>query len=97
MLAGGLADTDGGNSSDREKQCSGEQRQQPCNHWSDFQLIQCSDGKARRIGPGIHPLAHGVSARVVRLRGYGNAINPWIAAEFVKAYIEAGKESAVNP
>jgi hypothetical protein len=35
-----------------------------------------------------HPLAHGVSARVGRLRGYGNAIVPPLAAEFIKAYLE---------
>ncbi|HDZ38802.1 MAG TPA: DNA cytosine methyltransferase [Marinobacter sp.] len=28
-------------------------------------------------------------ARVMRLRGYGNSINPWVAAEFVKAFVEA--------
>ena len=44
--------------------------------------------KARRVEPGIQPLAHGVSARVVRLRGYGNAIVPQVAAEFIAAYME---------
>lgn len=59
--------------------------------WSDFQLVHCRDGKTRRIPtePAFFPLAHGVSARVVRLRGYGNAIVPQVAAEFIKAYTEA--------
>ncbi len=31
----------------------------------------------------------GVPERVVATRAFGNAINPWIAAEFVRAYLEA--------
>jgi DNA (cytosine-5)-methyltransferase 1 len=56
--------------------------------WDIFSLIPCADGKARRIEPGTFPLAHGVPARVGRLRGYGNAINPWQAAVFVRAFME---------
>lgn len=56
--------------------------------WQTFELASCRDGKARRFEPGSFPLAHGVPARVVRLRGYGNAINPFTAAEFIQAYIE---------
>lgn len=56
--------------------------------WSDYDLIPCRDGKARRIEPGSSPLAHGVPGRVGLLRGYGNAINPYVAAEFIKAYLE---------
>jgi DNA (cytosine-5)-methyltransferase 1 len=44
------------------------------------------DGKARRIPePGIRLLAHGVSARVAKLRGFGNAIDPRPAAAFIRA------------
>lgn len=57
--------------------------------WSDFYLVACSDGKTRRVGSGVFPLAYGVSDRVVKLRGYGNAIVPELAAEFVLAYREA--------
>lgn len=56
--------------------------------WSDYAIIQCADGKARRFEPGSFPLAHGVSNRVGRLRGYGNAIVPQVAAEFVGAYLD---------
>jgi hypothetical protein len=45
------------------------------------------DGKARRVEPSIRLLAHGLSARVGRLRAYGNAIVPEVAAEFIKAAI----------
>jgi DNA (cytosine-5)-methyltransferase 1 len=36
-------------------------------------------------------LAHGGPARVGKLRAYGNAIVPQVAAEFVKAYMETVK------
>ena len=55
------------------------------NFWSLFDLLPCADGKARRIEPGSFPLAHGLPARVGRLRGYGNAINPVLAARFIQA------------
>ncbi|ANS03896.1 site-specific DNA methylase [uncultured Mediterranean phage uvDeep-CGR2-AD3-C191] len=53
--------------------------------WTPSIAIPCTDGKARRIGPGIMPLAHGVPARVGKIRAFGNAIVPQVAAEFVKA------------
>jgi hypothetical protein len=34
------------------------------------------------------PLAHGIPDRVGKLRGYGNAIVPAVAAEFIKAFME---------
>ena len=57
----------------------------PIRPWDTFDLLPCSDGKARRVEPGSFPLAHGIPARMVRLRGYGNAIVPQVAAEFVMA------------
>lgn len=57
--------------------------------WSDSIWLPCTDGKARRVEPGTFPLAHGVSARVGRLRAYGNAISPQVAAEFIQAFGEA--------
>lgn len=56
-------------------------------HWSSAIQVPCADGKARIIEPGLEPLAHGLSGRVVRLRGYGNAIVPQTAAAFIKAYM----------
>lgn len=51
--------------------------------------VECSDGKSRRVEPGIQPLAHGVPNRVGTLRGSGNAINPILAAEFIRSADEA--------
>jgi DNA (cytosine-5)-methyltransferase 1 len=56
--------------------------------WTDAEWLPCLDGKARRAQPGIQPLAHGVSARVGKLRAAGNAIVPQVAAEFVTAFME---------
>lgn len=63
--------------------------------WDSFIATSCIDGKTRRIPvePAFHPLANGIPARVVRLRGYGNAIIPQVAAEFILASIEAMREA----
>ena len=68
------------------------------NIWSGFCIANCRDGKTRRIPtePAFQPLAHGVPARVVRLRGYGNAIVPQVAAEFVKAFISTSENTPTN-
>ena len=63
-----------------------------CCAWNVFDLIPCADRKARRIEPGSAPLAHGIPARVVRLRGYGNAIVPQVAAEFIRAFYETQED-----
>lgn len=71
------------------KQSAAELRGNAGNFWSAYDLLPCTDGKARRIEPGSFPLAHGVPGRVGLLRGYGNAINPQLAAEFIAACEEA--------
>ena len=65
--------------------------------WDDCRLIQCRDGKLRRIPtePALFPLADGLPYRVGKrgsvrpalLHGAGNAIVPQVAAEFIKAFI----------
>ncbi|MFG1260056.1 DNA cytosine methyltransferase [Xanthobacter flavus] len=56
--------------------------------WRDADWLFCRDGKWRPVEPGTFPLAHGVPGRVGRLRAYGNAIVPQVAAEFIRAYLE---------
>ena len=72
--------------------------------WSEYYVVDCLDGKSRRVGCGIQPLVNGIprslgrgepelwrlakrarANRVGRLKGYGNAIVPQVAAEFVMA------------
>jgi DNA (cytosine-5)-methyltransferase 1 len=55
--------------------------------WADADWLYCTDEKFRPAEPGTFPLAYGVPARVGRLRGYGNAINPYVAAEVMRAYM----------
>lgn len=76
--------------------------------WTDFDLIPCRDGKARRtkrslqclvaglprgVVPSCDPGAPGYAnetseARVMRLKGYGNAINAPLAAMFIETCME---------
>ncbi len=85
--ASGSGDHDAGRQGDRPElsQRGAEQLPAESSAWSGAIWIPCADGKARRIEPSIEPLAHGVPARVGRLRAYGNAIVPQVAAEFVRA------------
>jgi DNA (cytosine-5)-methyltransferase 1 len=53
--------------------------------WEDADWLFCRDGKWRPVRPETFPLAHGVAARMGRLRAYGNAINAHQAAGFIEA------------
>lgn len=57
--------------------------------WGSADWLLCRDERWRPVEPGTFPLAHGVSGRVGLLRGYGNAINPHAAAQFIEAFSEA--------
>ncbi|HWD14318.1 MAG TPA: DNA cytosine methyltransferase [Pseudochrobactrum sp.] len=56
--------------------------------WRGAEYLTGPDGKARRIEPSIRLLAHGVPARVGKLRAYGNAIVPQVAAEIIRSYMD---------
>ena len=53
--------------------------------WSDYRIIECKDGKSRRIPTQceFQPLAPRLPGRVALLKMIGNAINPIVAAEFI--------------
>ncbi len=57
--------------------------------WAPAGLVLCADGRARPLAPISRRVADGVPARVGLLRGYGNAIVPQLAAEFVAAFSES--------
>jgi DNA (cytosine-5)-methyltransferase 1 len=61
--------------------------------WSDADWLFCRDGKWRPVESGSFPLAHGIPGRVGRLRGYGNAIVPQVAAVFVRAAMQAKRKT----
>lgn len=56
-------------------------RQSP---WSDESTLG-RDGRRRRHLPGTPVVAHGIPARIPKVRAFGNAINPHVAAEFIAA------------
>jgi DNA (cytosine-5)-methyltransferase 1 len=60
--------------------------------WEPVERWESPDGTIRLTKPGVCPMADGISARVGRLRGYGNAVVPRLAAEFIGAYLDAVTE-----
>jgi DNA (cytosine-5)-methyltransferase 1 len=57
--------------------------------WDNAGWIIGHDGKVRRVPPsGIRLLAHGVPNRVGKLRAYGNAIVPPLAATILRAWLD---------
>lgn len=55
--------------------------------WSNADWLLCRDGNFRPVESGTFPLASRVPARVVRLRGYGNAIVPQVGAQFIRNFM----------
>ena len=56
--------------------------------WREAEWILCRDDKYRPIEPGSSPLAAGITDRVGKLRGYGNALTAPVAQGFIEAYLE---------
>ena len=61
------------------------------NAWDGGEWIECTDGKSRRVKPGVRLLAHGVSGRVARLRALGNAVVPQVVERIGRAMMEVGR------
>lgn len=61
-------------------------------YWRNADWLFCRDGKWRAVEPGAFPLANGATARVVRLRAYGNAIVAPVAEAFITSYMEAAND-----
>lgn len=66
-----------------------EQSGCPPDPWGEPEWLACLDGRSRPTQPGLFPLAPRHPGDVGRLRAYGNAINPYPAAAFVTAFMEA--------
>ena len=94
--ANGMADT---KIASRERP---EPRSDWKSYGGELDWLYCRDGKYRPIESGLKPLVDGVprgmvhssdprntqEARAVRLKGYGNAIVPTLAAEFIRTYMQ---------
>lgn len=61
--------------------------------WRDADWLYCRDGVWRPVEPGTFPLANGSTARVGRLRAYGNAIVAPLAQAFLTAVREIYPDS----
>ncbi len=57
--------------------------------WSNPDWVACRDGKQRPVEPGTFPLVNGATARVGKLRAFGNAIVSEVAATFIKAVMQS--------
>jgi DNA (cytosine-5)-methyltransferase 1 len=61
--------------------------------WSDADWLLCRDGKWRPVRPQSFPLVDGATARVGRLRAYGNAITAQVAQGLIESYMEVRDDS----
>jgi DNA (cytosine-5)-methyltransferase 1 len=86
--AGWLAAVDGGHTGPERLQRGGQHGQlSPDGRACDW--LPCSDGAWRPVESGTFPLAHEDPARLVRLRGYGDAIDVEAFTNLIAAYMDA--------
>ncbi len=68
---------------------SGDDRPGPAGptngHWRDADWLYCRDGRWRPVESGTFPLVNGATARVGRLRAFGNAIVSQAAQAFIES------------
>ena len=79
----------GGAHEEQQNQHGHAGRGRAIDFWSDCDWLPCRDGKSRPVESGTFPLVNGATARVGRLRAYGNAIVPQAAQVFIEAYLES--------
>ena len=72
---------------DRDEAASRPGPQRQGRSWWDEAFWSMPDAR-RRCEHGALPLVDGVSERLDAIGGYGNAIVPQVAAEFIRAYME---------
>ena len=60
--------------------------------WRDADWLGCRDDRWRPVESGTFPLVNGASARVGRLRGYGNGIVLPQAVAFIQSFLEGEAE-----
>jgi len=64
--------------------------------WDNPSRIAEGGQNLRPHEPGTLPLAHGVSASVGRLCGYGNAIVPELGATFIESFVESYNQARAD-
>lgn len=64
--------------------------------WDSGRQHLCRDGKYRYIEPTIPLLADGVPSTMGRLRGFGNAIVPPLAALFVRDFLSSANDIGIK-
>jgi DNA (cytosine-5)-methyltransferase 1 len=58
--------------------------------WESYERLATGNGRALRNKPGLALLENGVQRRTFKIRAYGNAIVPQVAAKFIRAFNSIG-------